>query len=158
MVLDADALNALADNPDRLRAAAGPLVLTPHPGEMGRLARLPPAAIQSDRLHIAQDFARAHRVTLILKGAKSVVADPDGRLAVVPTGNPGLATGGTGDVLAGIVGGLLAQGLSVAAAARAGPYLHGLAGDRLSLRYGQRGLLAGDLPEELASIWADWEL
>jgi NAD(P)H-hydrate epimerase len=95
---------------------------------------------------------------VVLKGAKTVIGDPDGSLWVVPTGNPGLAKGGTGDVLCGIVGGLLVQGLSPSAAARAGAYLHGLAADRLSARRGQRGLLASELPEELAAIWADWKL
>jgi NAD(P)H-hydrate epimerase len=158
VVLDADALNAVAEQPEILHSIAGRGVITPHPGEMARLTKTSSAQVQSDRFGTAQRFAREYGVTVLLKGAKTVIGDPDGALWVVPTGNPGLAKGGTGDVLCGIVGGLLAQRLSPSAAARAGAYLHGLAADRLTSRRGQRGILASDLPEELGSIWADWHL
>jgi NAD(P)H-hydrate epimerase len=87
-----------------------------------------------------------------------VVAAPDGAVSIVPTGNPGLATGGTGDVLCGLIGGLLAQGLAPYDAARAGAYIHGLAGDLAARRFGERGLLAGDLPAAIAEVWAAWKL
>ncbi len=156
VVLDADALNAVAEAPEILDLLAGRGVITPHPGEMARLTKTTGDVVQSERFHAAQALAQAHGITVVLKGAKTVIADGDGSLSVVPTGNPGLAKGGTGDVLCGIIGGLLAQKLSPSAAARAGAYLHGLAGDRLVLRRGQRGLLASELPEELTAIWAEW--
>jgi ADP-dependent NAD(P)H-hydrate dehydratase / NAD(P)H-hydrate epimerase len=158
VVLDADALNAVAEKPDILRLISGRGVITPHPGEMGRLTQVSTSQVQADRFQAAQRLAQSHGITVVLKGAKTVIGDPDGSLWVVPTGNPGLAKGGTGDVLCGMVGGLLAQGLAPSAAARGAAYLHGLAADRLVTRRGQRGLLASELPEELASIWADWKL
>jgi hydroxyethylthiazole kinase-like uncharacterized protein yjeF len=155
-VLDADALNALAEAPARLAALGVPLVLTPHPGEMARLCDTTIEAIQSDRIGVATAKAREWRATLVLKGARTVVADPDGPAAVIPTGNPGMATGGTGDVLAGLVGALLAGGLSPGAAARVGAWVHGRAGDRVAARLGERGLLAGDLGEAIGEVWAEW--
>ena len=133
VVLDADALNAVAEQPEILRLIAGRGVITPHPGEMGRLIQQTSALVQSDRFQAAQTLAQTSGVTVVLKGAKTVIADPDGSLWVVPTGNPGLAKGGTGDVLCGFVGrALLAQRLSPSAAARAAAYLHGLAADLAS--------------------------
>jgi hydroxyethylthiazole kinase-like uncharacterized protein yjeF len=158
VVLDADALNALAGGLDLLRAASGPVVLTPHPGEMARLCSLTSEQVQADRVGTARGLATAQRMTVVLKGARTVVADPDGTVAVVPTGNPGMASGGTGDVLCGMLGAFLAQGLPMKEAARAAPYLHGLAGDRAARRLGERGLKASDLADELASLWADWQL
>jgi NAD(P)H-hydrate epimerase len=157
-VLDADALNALAGSLELLHAAAGPVVLTPHPGEMARLCDLTIEQVQADRIGVARGLAQAQRLTVVLKGARTVVADPDGTVAVVPTGNPGMATGGTGDVLCGMLGSLLAQGLPMEEAARAAPYLHGLAGDRVARRLGQRGLKAGDVADELGALWSDWGL
>ncbi len=157
-VLDADALNAFAENLPLLRRAKGPLVLTPHPGEMSRLCGQPVAAIQADRLGVARAFAAEHGVTLVLKGARTVVAAADGAAWIVPTGNPGLATGGTGDVLCGLIGGLLAQGMAPAEAARAGAYVHGLAGDFAVRHSGERGLVAADVIVGLAEVWATWKL
>jgi hydroxyethylthiazole kinase-like uncharacterized protein yjeF len=155
-VLDADALNALADEPGRLAALGVPLVLTPHPGEMARLCGTTVEAVQSDRIEVAREKAREWGATVVLKGARTVVADPDGPAAVIPTGNAGMATGGTGDVLAGLVGALLAGGLAPGAAARVGAWVHGRAGDRVSARLGERGLLAGDLGEAIGEVWAEW--
>ncbi len=139
-----------AERPALLRErAAGTAVLTPHPGEMARLCRRTVAEVEADRVGVSRDFARRFRVVLVLKGARTVTALPDGRVWINGSGNPGLASGGTGDVLTGLVGGLLAQGLSPAAAAIAGVYLHGRAADRLSERLGQAGMLAGDLLREL---------
>ena len=148
LVLDADALNGIAAT-GLLRERLGPTVLTPHPGEMGRLLEITTAEVQADRLRVARQLATRDQVVVVLKGACSIVVAPDGRAAIVPTGNPGMATGGTGDVLAGIVGGLLAQGLDPFDAACVGAYAHGLAGDRVALRQGEAGLLARDLLDEL---------
>jgi NAD(P)H-hydrate epimerase len=158
-VLDADALNALADQPELVGALAGlevPLVLTPHPGEMARLCGTTIEAVQADRIALAADRARAWGATVVLKGAGTVVAAPGRPPAVIPTGNAGLATGGTGDVLAGLVGALLAGGLPPFDAARAGAWVHGRAGDLAARRFGQRGLVAGDLGEAIGQVWAEW--
>src|SRR3989441_6078610 len=127
-----------------LGQARGPLVLTPHPGELARLLGVTTADVQRDRLGIASRVAREQNVCVVLKGAGTVVAGSDGRLAVNPTGNPGLATGGTGDVLTGIITGLLAQGVTPWGAACAGVYVHGLAGDLSSAEMGEKGLIARD--------------
>jgi len=156
VLLDADALNALEGHLDVLGAAQGPLVLTPHPGEMARLSGLSVAEIQGNRVEVARGFARAHRVVLVLKGARTVVALPDGRVGINPTGNPGMATGGSGDVLSGVCGALLAQGLAPADAATVGTFAHGLAGDLEEEWRGQLGLLASDLLTGLTSVWARW--
>jgi ADP-dependent NAD(P)H-hydrate dehydratase / NAD(P)H-hydrate epimerase len=156
VVLDADGLNAVAGRLEVLRAAQGPLVLTPHPGEMARLSGLSVAEIQADRVAVARDFARAHRVVVVLKGARTVVASPDGQVRVNPTGNPGMATGGTGDVLSGVCGALLAQGLAPVDAASTAVYAHGLAGDLEQEWRGELGLIASDLLSGLTSVWARW--
>ena len=127
-VVDADALNALAGRPEGLRGP-GPRVLTPHPGEAARLLGCGVEEVQSDRVATARELASRSSAVVLLKGARSVIADPAGVIWVNPTGGPGLASGGTGDVLAGVVGGLLAQGLSALDAARLGAFLHGAAGD-----------------------------
>jgi ADP-dependent NAD(P)H-hydrate dehydratase / NAD(P)H-hydrate epimerase len=156
VLLDADALNALEGRLDVLGAAQGPLLLTPHPGEMARLSGFSVAEIQSNRVEVARSFARAHRVVLVLKGARTVVALPDGRVGVNPTGNPGMATGGSGDVLSGVCGALLAQGLAPADAATVATFAHGLAGDLEEEWRGQLGLVASDLLTGLTSVWARW--
>jgi ADP-dependent NAD(P)H-hydrate dehydratase / NAD(P)H-hydrate epimerase len=156
MVIDADGLNILAGEPAVLASPPGPRLLTPHPGEMSRLTGLATKAIQADRLAVASTFAREKGVFLVLKGADSVIAAPDGRLAVNPTGNPGMASGGMGDVLTGIIGGLLAQGLTPWQAACLGTYAHGAAGDRLAAGSGANlGLLASDLAREFPRTLAE---
>jgi len=157
LVIDADGLNALAGNLDALTGAQAPVLLTPHPGEMSRLAGRPASEVQADRLNAARALAQAHKTTVILKGARTVIALEDGSCFVNPTGNPGMATGGTGDVLAGVCGGLLAQGLSREDAAMIGTYVHGLAGDRVARRTGRMGLLASDLLEGLQEVWVEWD-
>jgi NAD(P)H-hydrate epimerase len=147
MVVDADGLNALAGEPESLGRAAGPLVLTPHPGEYARLLGVPRSEMLADRIRLVRETATCFRLTLVLKTARTLVADSHGMLAVVPTGNPGMATGGTGDVLTGLIAGLIAQGIGPAESARAGAYLHGLAGDLAAGRLGQEAMLAGDLLE-----------
>ncbi|MDZ7642259.1 MAG: NAD(P)H-hydrate dehydratase [Desulfurivibrio sp.] len=135
VVVDADALNILASRPAALGEAAGCRILTPHPGEMARLLNLSSGEVQKDRLAWAAKLAARYQVWVVLKGADTVVAAPDGRLALNPTGNPGMATGGMGDVLAGLLGALLCQGLEPWRAACLGVYLHGLAADLLAAEY-----------------------
>ncbi len=147
LVLDADALNALARNPGPLRRARAPVILTPHPGEMARLAGVDTAAVQADRVGVASSFAAEHDCTVLLKGARTVIAGR-GRVWVNPTGNAGMASGGMGDALTGLIGALLAQGLEATEAACLGAYLHGLAGDRAA-RDGMIGIVASDLIELL---------
>ena len=148
LVLDADALNAFAGRPEQLRGS-GPRILTPHPGEAARLLGRSNPEIQGDRVGVARELARRTQSVVVLKGARTVVASAEGDVNIVPCGGPGLASGGTGDVLAGVVGGLLAQGLSDFAAASAGAYLHGLAGDLGPLAGG----LAGDVAERIPQAW-----
>ena len=149
-VLDADALNAIAGQPELLQSCSIQPVLTPHPGEMARLiGQLSPQAVNEDRLGITCRFAQRTGAIVILKGARTIVAHPNGEAAICPTGNPGMATAGMGDVLTGTLVGLLAQGMSPWDAARLGVYLHGLAGDIASQQLGQAGLIAGDVLEAL---------
>ena len=149
-VLDADALNALAGRASVLTTCKTPPILTPHPGEMARLeTNATPQGINADRIGTAVRFARERGTFVVLKGARTVVARPDGSAAICPTGNPGMATAGTGDVLTGMIVGLLAQGLASWEAACAGTYLHGMAGDLASADKGQAGLIAGDVIEQI---------
>ena len=145
MVIDADGLNALVGHLDLLKEARVPIVLTPHPGEMARLTGTSSQTVQANRLDIASDFVRQHPVTLVLKGARTLIADQTGILTINSTGNPGMATAGTGDVLTGIIAGLIGQGYPPGIAAALGAYLHGLAGDMAAVDIGGIGLLAGDL-------------
>ena len=156
-MIDADGLNALAGRLGVFKGARGPLVLTPHPGEMARLAGRSTAQVQADRLGVAREMASMAGAVVVLKGARTVVACPDGRVWINPTGNPGMATGGTGDVLAGLCGALLAQGLSAEDAALVAVHAHGLAGDRAARRTGQLGLIASDLLAALCEVWVGWE-
>jgi len=148
VVLDADALNAVAGT-THLREARVPVVVTPHPGEMSRLVERPTAELQADRLASARGLATEAGVVCVLKGARTIVASPDGRIVVSPTGNPGMGSGGMGDVLAGVVGALIAQGLRPADAAALGVYAHGAAADAVVARRGQIGLRARDVLEEM---------
>jgi len=145
VVLDADGVNAFAGHETALSGRLRPLVLTPHPGEMGRLLGMSGRDVQSRRLPLAREFARRHRCHLVLKGHRTLVATPEGRVHVNPTGNPGMATGGSGDVLTGLLLGLLAQGIEVTDAVRLGVYLHGLAGDLAAAEVGEAPLIARDI-------------
>jgi NAD(P)H-hydrate epimerase len=149
MVLDADALTALAGHLDDLRAAPAARCLTPHPGEMARLLGVTVADVERDRVGAARRMATTYGVHVVLKGAATVVGHPDGRVFLNPTGNPGMASGGTGDVLTGIAGAFLARGMEPAAAMHAAVYLHGSAGDRAAARVGEESLIASDLIEAL---------
>lgn len=149
-VLDADALNALAGKASLLTECKKPPIITPHPGEMARLeTEATTQSVNQDRLGTATRFARERGVFVILKGARTVIARPDGFAAICPTGNPGMATAGTGDVLTGMVGGLLAQGLSPWDAACTATYVHGVAGDLAAARQGQASMLARDLIRQI---------
>lgn len=150
LVIDADGLNALAGDLAPLTRRSGPIaVLTPHPGEMARLCGLTVEEVEADRLELARKFSRQFQVVLVLKGAPTLVAAPDGTLSVNGSGNPLLASGGSGDVLTGLIGGFLAQGLDPVVAARLGVFLHGHAADRLALRLGAAGVFAGELGREI---------
>lgn len=149
LVIDADGLNCLATDLSVLRNAQVPMVLTPHPGEMAGLLKSTNANVQGRRLEVARSFAQEHRCFLVLKGANTVIAAPDGRVWINSTGNPGMASGGMGDVLTGIIGGLLAQGYPPEEACQLGVFLHGYAGDMAAEEKGEAGILARDLIERL---------
>ncbi|MDP8255977.1 MAG: NAD(P)H-hydrate dehydratase [Candidatus Alcyoniella australis] len=149
LVIDADGLNAWAGRLDELAARRGPTVLLPHPGEAGRLLGVSPDEVQADRLLAATTISERSGAVTVLKGATSIVARPEGLAAIVPTGNPGMASGGTGDVLAGMMLGMWAQWNDEFDAAAAAAYIHGMAGDRVAQRIGERALIAGDLLDEL---------
>jgi ADP-dependent NAD(P)H-hydrate dehydratase / NAD(P)H-hydrate epimerase len=149
MVVDADALTCLARDLDGLRRARAQALLTPHPGEMARLLDTTTASVQADRVTTARQFAATHHCVVVLKGARSVIAAADGSVWINPTGNPGMASGGMGDALSGLLGGLLAQGLPVADAACLGVYLHGAVADHIAATRGPIGFLASDVIEGL---------
>ena len=150
MVIDADGLNALSGHTHILRhRRTENMVLTPHPGEMSRLANVPVDEVQSDRISFARQFAKNNGVVIVLKGAKTIIACPEGKVHINSTGHVGMASGGMGDVLTGIIGSFLTQGMSAMSAATLGVYLHGLAADRLLSTLGDAGLLATDVMNEL---------
>ncbi len=145
-VIDADGLNAFQGHTDRLDGSKRPLVLTPHPGEMSRLAGISIPEVQANRLEVARKFAREHHLILVLKGNRTVVALPDGTGWINPTGNPGMATGGTGDILTGMTAGIIGQMQNdIPRAAVAAVYMHGLAGDVAAESMGVHSLVATDL-------------
>jgi hydroxyethylthiazole kinase-like uncharacterized protein yjeF len=151
LVLDADALNVLASDPERLQNRPGsrPIVITPHPGEMARLVRTSVDDVQSSRLDVARDFAVAHQIYVVLKGYRTLIATPEGKVFINPLGNPGMATGGTGDVLTGVLAAWLAQLLDAEAACKVAVYLHALAGDLTEADEGEVGMTAGDVAAHL---------
>ncbi|GAB6905244.1 Bifunctional NAD(P)H-hydrate repair enzyme Nnr (Includes: ADP-dependent (S)-NAD(P)H-hydrate dehydratase; NAD(P)H-hydrate epimerase) [Desulfosarcina cetonica] len=155
LVVDADGLNLIADDISILSRKRAPMVLTPHPGEMARLCGQSTAAIQSDRGVQARRFAEQHGVYLVLKGAATIIAQPDGLVFVNPTGNPGMAAGGMGDVLTGLIAGLITQGMPINAAVRAGVYLHGAAADRLARSQGAPGYLATEVMNAVPATIAE---
>jgi hydroxyethylthiazole kinase-like uncharacterized protein yjeF len=136
LVIDADALNCIAANPGMLRKASAPVIVTPHPGEMSRLMGCSVADVQRNRVKAAKDFSKTYRVITVLKGANSVIADPNGNIYINRTGNQGMASGGMGDVLTGVITSLLCQGMEPVEAACSAVYLHGLAGDLAASRHG----------------------
>lgn len=152
VVIDADALNIIAREPRILSVHNGLLALTPHPGEMARLAECSSKDVQNDRINVARKFSSQHNLWLILKGAATIIAGPDGKIFVNSSGNPWMASGGQGDVLAGMLGGLLAQGLTHETALPMGVFLHGLTADRIVAETGGRPVLATDLIERLPQL------
>ena len=147
LVIDADGLNLLAQNLEMIKWCADSAVLTPHPGEMARLLKTTTEKIQADRVKAVKTLAQETGQVVVLKGARTVIGSPEGLVFINPTGNPGLASGGTGDVLTGIIGGLLSQGLNTLEAALAGVYIHGLAADMLAEEIPARGFLASEVAE-----------
>ena len=151
-VLDADCINFLAAHKDLLKEIGKNATLTPHPGEMSRLCGKSIEEIQSDRIRTAAEFAAEYGCVTVLKGYKTVIASPDGRVCVNGTGCSALAKGGSGDVLAGVVGSLAAQGYKPFEAACVGVFMHGLAGDRLAASKGEHGAIPSDLPETIGLL------
>lgn len=154
--LDADGLNALVGKLNLLNSLQAEFVITPHPGEMARLLKIKINEVQKNRTKIAKDFAKRYKVVVVLKGYRTVVASPDGRTYINQTGNPGMASGGCGDVLTGIIASFLGQGIRAFEAARLAVYVHGLAGDLAAKEKGQVSLIATDilnkLPKALKTI------
>jgi len=155
LILDADAVTVLSDHIEAISSAACPVVLTPHPGEFAALFGLKPADVQEDRFGMVRMAADRLGATVVLKGAGTLVAAPGFRAAVNLTGNPGMASGGSGDVLAGIITGLVAQGISPFQSACAGVWLHGRAGDLAAAETSQASLIAGDIIEKLPDAFRD---
>lgn len=149
VVIDADAINIIAQNQGILRKARQPLILTPHPGEMARLCNTSSSEIQKERIGFSMDFAVKNKVHLVLKGARTVMATPEGKIFINPTGNPGMASGGMGDVLTGMIAGFLSQGYSPEKSCILAVFLHGLAGDIVAEECGEFGYLASEVADAL---------
>lgn len=152
VILDADGITALSTQSKTLSSIKGPLILTPHPGEMSRLTGLTSKQILEDRVEISRHFAQSHQAFLVLKGFRTLIATPQGEIFINPTGNPGMASGGTGDVLTGMIGGLISQGFSILSSLQMAVFLHGLAGDRVSSEKGERSIVATDLIEKIPAV------
>jgi hydroxyethylthiazole kinase-like uncharacterized protein yjeF len=157
VVIDADGINALQGKTQLLLDAKMPVVITPHPGEMARLTGLSIADIQAQRIDVARKFAQEWKVIIVLKGHKTIVAGSQGEIFVNLSGNQGMATAGSGDVLTGIITSFIAQGLKPFAAAVAGVYIHGLSGDIMAHKKSQRALIAGDLIAGLGEAFLNIE-
>ncbi|MBI1805347.1 MAG: NAD(P)H-hydrate dehydratase [Ignavibacteria bacterium] len=158
ILVDADGLNALAENNSILKKHKSKnVIITPHTGELSRLTGIPSAEIDRNRVTVARDVARQFKLTLVLKGAPTVTATPRGNVFVNSTGNPGMATAGSGDVLTGIIAGLWGQGMNLHEAAYAGVYVHGLAGDNARVQFGEKGLLAMDIHDYLPKAFQQLE-
>jgi ADP-dependent NAD(P)H-hydrate dehydratase / NAD(P)H-hydrate epimerase len=156
LVIDADGLNAFSDDPDRLTGREGrDVIITPHPGEMARLVGMSTDEVQASRLEIARNFAVAHHVYVVLKGHRTLIATPDEHVFINPTGNPGMATGGTGDVLTGMIAAWLAQLLDAEAACKLAVYLHGMAGDLAEADEGEVAMTSADLAAHLGDAFLE---
>jgi NAD(P)H-hydrate epimerase len=150
MVIDADGLNALAQDLSVLkRRRSTKVIITPHPGEMARLIGTSIPDVAAIRISVAQEFARTHDLHVVLKGARTIIAAPNGLVAINGSGNPGMASGGMGDLLTGVITALLGQGYSPLHACKAGVFVHGLAGDMVAREKGEIGINATDLLEML---------
>lgn len=149
LIIDADGLNVIAHHPDILKKIQAQVIMTPHPGEMSRLIKKSVEYIQKNRLSVAKETAKRFGCIVILKGYKTVVAEPSGKTFINPTGNPGMASGGVGDVLTGMIAGIVAQGIAPGEASILAVYLHGLAGDLAAKEKGEYGMIASDLVEKI---------
>lgn len=153
LVIDADALNCICNKPEILKNLKAPAIITPHPGEMARLLHSTPKAVNSNRENTAIDFAKKFGVVTVLKGAGTIIASPDGEVYINHTGNSGMATGGSGDVLSGIIGSLLAQGAAPINAASAGVFLHGTIGDLAAEKLGKISMLPTDMIDMIPTAY-----
>jgi NAD(P)H-hydrate epimerase len=152
IILDADGLTSLSVQPKTLLATKRPLILTPHPGEMARLIRCTAKEVQEDRIGVSRNFTQSYHVYLALKGHRTLIATPKGEVFINPTGNPGMASGGTGDVLTGMIGGLICQGLEPLPSLQISVYLHGLAGDVVARELGEKSLVATDIIRKIPAL------
>lgn len=153
LVIDADALNCICNKPEILKNLKAPAIITPHPGEMARLLHSTPKTVNSSRENTAIDFAKKFGVVTVLKGAGTIIASPDGEVYINHTGNSGMATGGSGDVLSGIIGSLLAQGTAPINAAAAGVFLHGTIGDLAAEKLGKISMLPTDMIDMIPTAY-----
>lgn len=153
LVIDADALNCICNKPEILKNLKAPAIITPHPGEMARLLHSTPKMVNSNRENTAIDFAKKFGVVTVLKGAGTIIASPDGEVYINHTGNSGMATGGSGDVLSGIIGSLLAQGAAPINAAAAGVFLHGTIGDLAAEKLGKISMLPTDMIDMIPTAY-----
>lgn len=153
LVIDADALNCICNKPEFLKNLKAPAIITPHPGEMARLLHSTPKTVNSNRENTAINFAKKFGVVTVLKGAGTIIASPDGEVYINHTGNSGMATGGSGDVLSGIIGSLLAQGASPINAAAAGVFLHGTIGDLAAEKLGKISMLPTDMIDMIPTAY-----
>lgn len=153
LVIDADALNCICNKPEILKNLKAPAIITPHPGEMARLLHSTPKTVNSNRENTAIDFAKKFGVVTVLKGAGTIIASPDGEVYINHTGNSGMATGGSGDVLSGIIGSLLSQGASPINAAAAGVFLHGTIGDLAAEKLGKISMLPTDMIDMIPTAY-----
>lgn len=153
LVIDADALNCICNKPEILKNLKAPAIITPHPGEMARLLHSTPKTVNSNRENTAIDFAKKFGVVTVLKGAGTIIASPDGEVYINHTGNSGMATGGSGDVLSGIIGSLLAQGAAPINAAAAGVFLHGAIGDLAAEKLGKISMLPTDMIDMIPTAY-----
>lgn len=152
MIIDADGLNALAAQPKLLPISNRSIVLTPHPGEMARLTHSTVKEVQDNRMGISRNFSQSSHTHLVLKGYRTLIVTPKGEVYINPTGNSGLATGGTGDVLSGMIGGMVCQGFDLLSSLQASVFLHGLAGDEVALELGEKSLVATDLIRKIPGL------
>lgn len=153
IVIDADALNCICNKPEILKNLKAPAIITPHPGEMAILLHSTPKTVNSNRENTAINFAKKFGVVTVLKGAGTIIASPDGEVYINHTGNSGMATGGSGDVLSGIIGSLLAQGASPINAAAAGVFLHGTIGDLAAEKLGKISMLPTDMIDMIPTAY-----
>jgi len=155
VLIDADGINTLCRNINVLYEAQAPVVLTPHPAEMARLLGITTAELLARRVELGREFAQKYHVVLVLKGANTLIFTPQGNTMVNTTGNSGLAKGGSGDILAGMIAGFLAQGIPAEQSAMCGVYLHGKSADRCAARLSQTGMLPSEILEDLCTLFLE---